>query len=187
MARLVESDRVATAQTPWLLVGAYSRDGSTTRFALEYGKVAARVWRDFLWTHPLAAVLQLARAHFIYYVYGATFFGGDHYEPQLMPRPSLVRWVGWMCAPLLLLGGLACYAVVLLAGLPLRFGAGRGHGAPGRLRLALAAGACGGALACNALSCCENARFFVSLTPLVLPVGIYAAWGLAQRRLTGSC
>ena len=188
LVQAVRQDERAARETPWLLAGAYSGHGSTTRFAVEYGKVSSRVWLDYFRSEPLSLVLQVVRSHVIFYFYGANFFGGDQYEPQLHPRPLLVRWVGYLFVPILLVGSVACYlffAAFSLAKVLPRFATffSQEDTCTVQVLAVFSLGVCVAALVMNSLSCCENARFFVSLSPLVLPVGVFFSWRILQRIL----
>lgn len=174
---VVSLDKLAARETPWLLAGVNSAHGATTRIAIEYGKVSSRVWSDYLKEKPLSAALQVVKAHVIFYLYGVNFLGGDQYEPQLRLRPKLVRWVGYLFSPILFIGSLVSYLLIayrLIGWERLKWPRLDCDSSTCRAQILLvfAVGLCLTAFVMNSLSCCENARFFMSLSPLALPVGI---------------
>ncbi len=166
----VQLDKKASDRTPWLLTGAVSE--STSRFALEFGRQSRRVWLAFLVDRPLDFVFQLSRSVLRFFWDGSLFIATDLYA--FWPRPTWVRWVGVILAPIFILGNLVAVAIVILTGYKFTKGARSFVDSRTHFIVTLCLVFTVGTLAMCALHCCENSRMYMSFTPWSLVLGTVA-------------
>lgn len=176
--QIVQQDRLVAQEAPWKLSGGVGE--SNTRFAIEYGKVSGRVWKDFLIERPHEFFLHFARANCVFLL-GVDFLGGNRYEPQHMPRHWLVRLAGHLVAPVLFIGIIGAWIIIALTGFAMlkpqlaAFLPGD-HKNVQHILMVFSVGLCLTSIALNALICCENERMFVSLSPFAMLIGGYYLW-----------
>ena len=103
---IIQKDKNTLLTKPWLFHGGVNE--SNTRFSVEYGKISAKVWKDFLLKEPIEFGKQFIKTIKLF-VRGVTFLGENKYEPQHKIRSNVVRVSGYAIVPFLLVGIISAF------------------------------------------------------------------------------
>ena len=165
LASLVRQDRIALENRPWLLTGGIAE--SNSRFAVEYGRVSGRVWADFLIEQPLGFFYMYLRATY-FYLRGVVF---PAVHADATP-PRIARLAGYVVAPVLLIGLIASFLVLpwAMSDWIRHTSSFQALQSPQPL-IVLSVLLVTTTLSVNLLTCCENGRMFVSVSPIALLIG----------------
>ncbi len=186
VAQIVAADRARLSSRPYLR--SFMVPEMSPRIAAEYSRISTHLFRIFVTRNPLLFLKQLLRTHYIYLVDGwrtLSLLLKDKSQQDI----QLLPWLPWkeallgasgLCGVLLLQGYLATYWLLLRLlwrWLPRwrRAEGGRRARSPAplstqeRAMASAIAGVVVGSLAVN-MACCENGRYFVQVSPYVIPL-----------------
>ena len=171
---IIQKDKIAVDEKPWLLHSGVTE--SNTRFAIEYGKISSRVWKDFIVQEPIKFLIRYIKA-IVLFVRGVTFLGENNYEPQHKIRSNVVRIAGYAIAPFLLIGIMGAFYLVIARVInyvrredKLMMSL---KDVDQNFMIIISIILIAYSLVINMLVCCENERMFVSISPLSLIIGAY--------------
>jgi hypothetical protein len=183
---LARRDAETMVNKPWLFQGVVGE--SAPRFQIAYGKqglgTLLEIWKDY----PRGALRILARSNGLFWLRGSGFAFLSTYEPQHTRRPLPLRIAGMAIAPLLLFGSLSALGWLVYGAFCITRPSRLPNLTPQhQVLVGLSILLMGCAVPLNALTCCENERFFVGLWPLALIIGtatVGALWtALTARRI----
>jgi len=178
---IIQKDKNTLLKKPWLFHGGVTE--SNTRISIEYGKISAKVWKDFILKEPIEFGKQFLRSC-RNYVWGVTFLGENKYEPQYKIRSIVVRIAGYVIAPFLLLGIMSAFYSVVASAInyiakknklvmPLK-------NSNQKILLIMSIIFLVYSLILNAMTYSENERMFVSISPIALIIGSYYSYFIMQ-------
>ena len=175
----IRADQATLRDQPWLFSGQTWE--SNSRFVALYGKESARVWQDLVKTRPGKFIKASYDVHEIFFRHGKRHL--QILADGFLPRNPIFSKIESGFSLLLFVASLLCYALILtilfqtvLKAYSIRRNqlSRRWTGQsfpPGLGWLALACAVT--ALLFSTTSCCENDRFFVQVTPYLIPIAVY--------------
>ena len=174
---IIQKDKIAVDEKPWLLYSGVNE--SNTRFAIEYGKISSRVWKDFIVQEPIKFLTRYIKS-IVFFVRGVTFLGENNYEPQFKIRSNVVRIAGYTIAPFLLAGIISAFFLVFSKVINYVRGEKKLvillRNSDQSIMIITSIILIVYLLVINMLVCCENERMFVSISPIALIIGGYYSY-----------
>ena len=182
---IIHKDKITVEKKPWLFYGGITE--SNTRFAIEYGKISSEVWKDFIVKKPIMFITRYLKS-FVLFMRGVIFLGDNkYYEPKL--RSNVVRIAGFAIAPFLLVGIMSAFILVFARvikyflrnnelSLFLKYDDQNIMIISSIILIIYS-------LVINMITCCENERMFVSISPIALIIGGYYSYfivNIVKRR-----
>ena len=188
LADIVAQDLKTLEEKPWLLN--FGVSDATTRFSIEYAKVSGDMYNAFMKEDPVGYLRQLIRANYIFLLKGSVWLSSDEYEASLHPRPLWLKLLAYAMTPILVLGIIFSYFVLLMCAFRRRSLFNMMSKQSVYVVIAVSIFASISAFFLTSLHCCENSRLFMNIMPayfllgmiaLYLNVKFMSAW-LALRR-----
>ena len=137
------------------------------------------VWNDFLFKEPIEFGKQFIKTLRIY-GRGVTFLGENKYEPQHKIRSNAVRIAGYSIGPFFLLGIISAFYLVAVRVInyfsryeklimPIET-------SNEKILMIMSIILVSYSIILNSITCCENERMFMSISPIALIIGGYYSY-----------
>lgn len=164
---LIKDDINSRDKTPWIFSGLVPE--CMPKFAIEYGKVGAGIWKELILTHPDKFVYTFYKSFRIYLINGSKFFIGKKYEPQQMKLKMPI--LGRVIANLYIIIFISVFIFSILF-----FKNFKEHISDpifSSIFTMISIFTISSSIQ-SAMICCENGRMFVSMSPMILICGIFS-------------